>query len=262
MDSLLQQVRVALPEDAAAHLVELLGADPAGLIEQRTFVSAALGWWAVRRQAEGTAAGREGGEAGMVEEEAGPGASELGHRLEDPEKRRAATGGGEGSGQEAGRRPGDRWLEADRSLEVEGRLGQAQVQEEAEGGGRQVELCCLESCREEASQLRQERNAALRHVEELSHEMTNQKMELGEVRGRLASSEAAEAEAREKLQLLEVAVSQRTGGGVASGGRLQAVVSRPQVRRLGSCLEMFYIYPHHRRIVCSRCCTTRGSART
>ena len=52
--------------------------------------------------------------------------------------------------------------------------------------------------------------------------MTNLTMELGEVRGQLASSRAAEAEAREKLQLLEVAVSQRTGGGVASGGRPQA----------------------------------------
>jgi hypothetical protein len=125
------------------------------------------------------AAGREGGGAGLVEE-AEPEASELGHRLEDPEKRRAAAGGGEGSGQEARRRPGDRWLEADRSLEVEGRLREAQAQE-AEGGGRQVELCCAVLCcavlagsmaaeaeaREEVRRVEVEREAAAGQAERL-----------------------------------------------------------------------------------------------
>ena len=71
------QARLALPEDAAKQLVELISEDPNRLIDQCTFVSMAVGWWAAREQAEGPASGRETYPA----EEAGLAARELGHRL-------------------------------------------------------------------------------------------------------------------------------------------------------------------------------------
>jgi hypothetical protein len=168
------QALLGLPEDAAEQLVDLLGEDPDRRIEQQTFVSAALGWWAAREQVDGPAGGREDGEAGLAEVEE-PEVRELGHRLsaerarcgrlelelEDSEERceaalaeralleerlqrAAGSPGGEGSGQEAGRRAGDHWPEPDRSRELEERCAELEeqlgaAQGEAKGGGRQVE---------------------------------------------------------------------------------------------------------------------------
>ena len=72
VDSL--HTQLGLPPAAAGHLLHLLGGDPGLAIDQDTFVTSALGWWA----------GREEGLVGEGGEEVGAGggeARELSHRL-------------------------------------------------------------------------------------------------------------------------------------------------------------------------------------